>query len=349
MSGFTGSLDRRSDGRGLAKALREDPQPCEGLASLTTVAVYLSIVEASLDLVTALRFQGLGDDQRTLAPVRRRINLERHGPAGMTSFTILLVIYFSGASLLDAAGLDELTDSKILRGMNGFPVEGYSSQALEAELRSERAGAFIERCKAHEELRKMMVGFPRMVADPDLREEIIAYILREDSIWEDDQRMSQALIMRANAFAYPALANEFAMAGDPENASLALCLLSVGGRERLSQLHARLMRIERTERSPEDPRVIEIIDSVGEVVATYGTDEYLRKGGGRESGSQGLPERRPVREEKADRAKQAGWPAGVAGSDPSPPAHQSRLIWIGAVIVVVVASGLIVVRRRIIN
>jgi hypothetical protein len=229
--------------------------------------------------------------------------------------------------------------------MNGFPVEGYSSRTLESELRSERAGAFIERCKAHEELRRMMVDFPRMVAGPDLREEIIAYILREDSIWEYDQRMSQALIMRANAFGYPALANEFAMAGDPENASLALCLLSVGGRERVSQLHARLMRIERTERSPEDPRVIEIIESVGEVVATYGTDEYVRKGGERERGAQGLTARRPFREGKGDRATRAARPAGTAEPDPSPTPKQSRLIWIG--VVVVVASVFIAVRRRI--
>jgi hypothetical protein len=265
----------------------------------------------------------------------------------MTSFSILLLVYFAGALLADAAGLHELADSQIVRGMNGFPVDGYSSRALESELGSERAGAFIERCKAHGELRKMMVDFPRMVGAPDLREEIIAYILREGSIWEDDQRMSQALIMRANAFAYPALGEEFAMAGDPEGASLALCLLSVEGRERLLRLHARLMKIERTERSPEDPRMIEIIESVGEVVSAYGTDEYLRKGGERERGSQGLTEKRSVRERKGDRATQAARPAGTAESGPSPAPNQSRLIWIG--VVVVVASGFIAVRRRIFN
>jgi hypothetical protein len=91
--------------------------------------------------------------------------------------------------------------------------------------------------------------------------------------------------------------------------------------------------------------MIKIIESVSGVVATYGTDEYVRKGGERERGSQGLTARRPVREGKGDRATRAARPAGTAESDPSPAPNQSRLIWIG--VVVVVASVFIAVRRRI--
>lgn len=187
-----------------------------------------------------------------------------------------------------------------------------------------------------------MAGFPQVVIDPELKDDLVNYILGEDSIWTDQQRMSQALSMRAYAFAYPALVDQFFLTEEPKDSSIALCLLTPKGRGELLDLHVRLLRLERSERNPGNAKMIDLIDSVRKVVATYGTDEYLRGGSAKENPRR-LPDRRSMPVEKDSSPEEASRPPDAADSSPPLARRQGMLFWMA--ISAIIVLGAVVVKK----
>lgn len=255
----------------------------------------------------------------------------------------LLIIYLLLLTKVCLADLSEMDDDQLLRGLHGHRVEGYSAELLEAELKGERAGALVERCKNNVGLRKMLVVFPRDIADSRLKEDLIIYILSEDSIWDDAQKLSEALIMRANAFAYPALAGEFALTEEPADSSLALCLLTPKGRGILLDFYKKLLRLESSDRNAENEKMVDLTNSLREAIAIYGTDEYLRGGSDKEDRPRRPIDRRTVLEEKSNGTDGVGRSGGAPDSGLS---SVKRQMLFGVGICFAIVLSVVAIKKR---
>jgi hypothetical protein len=102
-----------------------------------------------------------------------------------------------------------------------YDGEPGSHTKLENELRGGESRDFIEKFKDDPRLRKVLVSFPKLIPDQDLREEVILYALREPAIWDftDEENPGVAIDLQgrcAFALASP-LGDELGMApGDPD-------------------------------------------------------------------------------------------------------------------------------------
>ena len=78
----------------------------------------------------------------------------------MKYLLILLAIHFLSLPPVCSADLSDLDDDQLLRGLHGHNVEGYSTNALEAELKGEGAPLLVERCKNNDDLRGCLKSRP---------------------------------------------------------------------------------------------------------------------------------------------------------------------------------------------
>ncbi|WP_035603482.1 hypothetical protein [Haloferula sp. BvORR071] len=185
--------------------------------------------------------------------------------AHIISILTLTIISSRGGSI------SELSNDALFEAFNGRQVEGYSAEALHAELGGREAARLVEKCIEDERLRKSLVVFPEHITDPALKDKVMEYILEEPGVWladEDPESISQAPSMQARYFANNGLRETFLLEeGSPELPELSKALLKKSTRLLIANLYHDVSGLAADERKKDSREMKAAVEDLRQILA----------------------------------------------------------------------------------
>jgi hypothetical protein len=165
--------------------------------------------------------------------------------------------------LAAGANFDSLSNEDVFKGLSGFSVPGYNDSKLSNELGGEDAARFIGRCKNDPDLRRFLTAFITLVSDSNLRDDLVSYVLREDSVWiisDANDPLNSKGQMQRDVFAMKFLGGLFFISpGDPEMEELIAALKTHTGRMMISRIYEDVNGLRPDERDRQNPEMMALV------------------------------------------------------------------------------------------